>query len=186
LANRDFPSGLRPLRNQNGSAPMVESLPCVTTVLYEGALLFLSGGAVGKVQMYTSSVLITTGLGLQVIGVAAEPKAAGASKTTVLVYTDPQQLYEIQSDDATVDSNSDALGLNFAVVAPNAGNATTGRSISELDGNSAGVVASTSVCRILHVINRKKEIGDAYGANVKLVVKLNKKFLLRLNEADAG
>lgn len=191
MAQLDFPSGLRALRNVNGSAPRVQVMDCVTTVLYDGALALLS--STGLVSMPTASTM-TSALAKKIVGVFAQGKAAGAascegSKSKVLVYTDPQQLYEIQSDDATVSTLAKSIGGVFPLVATsaNAGNTTTLRSTSEIDGSAvaATVFSNTTNTEFLQCIAIKKVIDDVANASWrKLVVKISPK--AHIYEAGLG
>jgi hypothetical protein len=158
MANIDFPSGLRPLINRNGSNPEVRVMNCVATVIYEGALAFLS--STGLVGMCSSSV-ITSVLKRDIVGVFAEGRAAGADgaegvTNLIRVYTDPEQLYVIQTDDDTVSAVTDAIGRNFTPLAVNSGNSTTLRSICEIDGNTGAVSAPRAVAQTLQCVGVQK------------------------------
>ncbi len=188
MANQDFPSGLSAVKNRNGSAPEVSILDCVTTVLYEGALAFLSNtGLVGMAPATT----ITSAHAKDIIGVFAQGKAAGAvscegSISKVMVYTDPEQLYVIQSDDDTTASLTSTIGRVFPIVATQAstGNGTHVRSIAELDGSAGAAFAmdNGTNAEILHVIKIHKVIGEsASGSWRKLVVKLAPKAHIHRN-----
>jgi len=188
MANQDFPSGLMAVKNRNGSASEISILDCVTTVLYEGALAFIS--STGLVGM-CSATTITSTLARDIIGVFAQGKAAGAvscegSISKVMVYTDPEQLYVIQSDDDTTASLTSTIGKVFPVVAAtaNTGNATFLRSNCELDGSHGAAAAClvTTNAEILHCIKIHKVIGDtAAGSWRKLVVKLAPKAHIHRN-----
>ena len=98
------------------------------------------------------------------IGVAQSYATAGQ---TVLVWDDPQQLFVLQSDDATVDAQTD-IGLGYDIVVA-AGNATYKRSGMELDGDSGGAGA-TKQLKLLRIL---PAVDNALGANVKCVVQIN-------------
>lgn len=178
MANVDAPSGLRALMNVNGSAPRVRVMDCVTTVIYQGALAFLS--STGLVGMCSSSV-ITSVLKRDIIGVFADAKAAGAqcaegSKSKIRVYIDPEQLYVIQTDDNTVSALTDAIGRNFTPLAVNSGNSTTLQSICEADGDSGAASAASSAAQTLLCVGVQKGPGiDALPSATswtKLIVKI--------------
>jgi hypothetical protein len=155
------------------------ALDCVTTVLYAGALAFQAN--TGLVGMCSATTISST-LAKNIVGVFAEGKAAGAeaaegSKSKILVYTDPNQLYEIQSDDDTTSTITGTIGLIFPIVAAaaNTGNATLVRSNSEIDGDASAVTAmnNTTNAEILQVLQVKKQIDDtATGSWRKFVVRL--------------
>jgi hypothetical protein len=179
MAQADFPRGLQALRNVNGSAPTVQALDCVTTVLYEGALAFMS--STGLVRMCTSSVM-SSALAKTIVGVFAQGKAAGAasaegSLSKVLVYTDPNQLYEIQTDDASVSTVAGSIGAVFPMVSgqANTGNATHVRSNMEIDGSGAAAAPmdNTTNAEIFQCVAIKKAIDDAAASSWrKLVVRI--------------
>lgn len=180
MANVDFPSGFKALRNRNGSFPEIMVMDCVTTVLYDGALAFLSN--TGLVQLMTSSVVSST-LAKRIAGVFANGKAAGAvgaegSKSKIRVYTDPDQLYSIQTSTNALDTITEVIGVNVAVWNANGGNSTNVRSITELNGAEVSSVACGSatnaeICQILQV---EKGIGNSLAASTswtRFVVRLN-------------
>ena len=189
MANLDFASGLSAVKNRNGSSPEISILDCVTTVLYEGALAFLSN--TGLVGMAPAST-ITSAQAKDIIGVFAQGKAAGAvscegSISKVQVYTDPEQLYVIQSDDNTTASLTSTIGRVFPIVATQAGtgNATHVRSLAELDGSAGAAFSmdSGTNAEILQCIKIHKVIGDtAAGSWRKLVVKIVPKSHIHRND----
>jgi len=179
MANIDFPSGLQAVKNRNGSSSEISILDCVTTVLYAGALAFISSS--GLVGMCSATTISST-LAKDIIGVFAEGKAAGAvscegSISKVQVYTDPEQLYMIQADTNDVSGLTDTIGRVFPIVAAsaNTGNATHVRSNSELDASAGASAAfvNTTNAEILHCVKIHKVIGETSAASWrKLVVKL--------------
>lgn len=177
MANLDFPSGFRVVRNNNGSEPAVRVMDSVSTVIYEGALAFQS--ATGLVRMCTSSV-ISSALAKKIVGVFADSKAAGAagaegSISKMRVYVDPAQEYSIQLDDASVTGVSGTINRIFPVLAANTGNTTTLRSISELDASAGATaaMASASAAEIVQVLAYEKVIGqDVTLANPRVIVRL--------------
>ena len=188
MANLDFPSGLRVVRNNNGSEPEMRVMDCVSTVIYEGALAFQS--ATGLVRMCVSSAL-SSALAKKIVGVFADAKAAGAegaegSISKARVYVDPNQLFSCQFDDASVTGISGAINLIFPVVAVNSGNTTTLRSIIELDA-SLGVtaaMASASNAEILQILQYEKVIGqDTTLANARVIVRLVPKAHINTNNS---
>ena len=178
MANVDFPSGLRPIRNQGGSSPQVIAMDSVSTVIYEGALAILSSD--GTVSMNGADTVSSTDA-VDIVGVFVQSKAASAdgadgSRSKVLVNIDPEQLYVIQSDDDTLVSAANFVGRNFAVVEAASGNTTTLRSICELDGSSGASAANTytTSAEILQVISEYsgKRIDGDLTSNGQFIVKI--------------
>lgn len=178
MANPDFRSGLSPLRNVNGSFPAVREMTCTTPVIYEGAPLLLSSD--GTVAMATTSILTST-LAKRIVGVAQNGKLAGAGRTSVNVYVDPDQLWVIQSDDNSLNSIADFIGANFQVLNNNAGDSGTLRSQMEIDGSSASSTTASSVAALLQVVDSHIPIDGDLTSNGKFVVRINPKFHLAAN-----
>jgi len=153
MANLDQPQGFRPfgevLRQQEYVAD---------AAIYPGDLVEKT--AAGKVQVIADGTA-----GAAVVGVAMSYAAADGDP--VVVADHPNQLFVVQSDDATIDEQTD-IGLNYDVVAT-AGNASYKISRMELDGNSGVDTAATP----LTLIAIKKSINNALGANVECIVQLN-------------
>jgi hypothetical protein len=156
-------------------------MDCVTTIIYDNAPLFMS--STGLVGLASSSVLTST-LGKQFVGVAAGGKLAGAGRNKINVYTDPEQLYRIQSDDDTLGSATSYVHRNFGLLTPDAGNSTTVRSIAELDGSSGTSVTTISTqARILKVVSANTPIDGDLTSWGKFVVKINPKFHIAVNNS---
>jgi hypothetical protein len=100
-----------------------------------------------------------------VIGAAASYAASGAE---VLVYDDPDQLFMIQSDDATDPDAQTDVGLNYNIVATS-GDTTYKVSRHELDG-STGATDSNLPLRLLAV---ERSVGNALGGYADCVVQIN-------------
>lgn len=184
MANIDFPSGLRAIKNPNGDAPRVQLMDCVSTVLYKGALALLS--STGLVSLMTSSV-ISSAMAKRIIGVFVDHKAAGAHSTDggaskALVYTDPNQLYVIQSDDATLAAITDYVGRNFSLTGMMAGD-SLGNSIGEISGASGSSATTSSVARVVKVISEYsgRALDGDLTANGRFIVQINPKFHLLAN-----
>ncbi len=167
MANRDAPMGMRALRNRNGSHPPVRQYDAVTSVIAEGELVLLS----------TTGLAYPIGAGYlasaadNILGVAAAVKSlktatqVSAGQSKVQVYVDPDQLYVLQSDDATLATITNYVGRNFALTNADNFNSTTGQSIAELDGSTGSVSAAVgSDARPIQVVELHKAIGNA--ANV--------------------
>ena len=137
MANIDAPRGLRAIRGEYNAAPKLETyLSKAGDVVGAGQILCIA--ATGRVISYTDAL----GVAGNVIGVAAHYVAAAATATgpiprEVQVYTDPEQLYEVQADDATITNIAACIGAFFDVVNPATQNVTLQTSLTELDGSSA-------------------------------------------------
>jgi hypothetical protein len=100
-----------------------------------------------------------------VIGIAATYAASGAE---VMVWDDPDQIFMIQSDDATDPDAQTDVGLNYNLVAT-AGDSTYKLSRHELDG-STGATDSNLPFRLLGI---NRDVKNALGGYCDCVVKLN-------------
>jgi hypothetical protein len=100
-----------------------------------------------------------------VIGVAASYAASGAE---CLVWDDPNQMFMIQSDDATDPDAQTDVGLNYNLVAT-AGSSLYKASRMELDGNT-GATDSNLPLRLLAV---ERTVDNALGGYADCVVILN-------------
>ena len=185
MANIDFPSGLRPIRNVNGDFPPAESMDSVSTVLYKGQLAILSTtGLVGG----PGTSIITSTIAKKCVGVFAEYKAAGAagpdgSIAKSLVYSDPDQLYVIQSDDSTTSNLTTTIGRNFELTGMNAGD-SLGNSTGEINGDTGTSITTSSVAKVVQLVAVQKDINNVLAASTSwtdFVVKINPKFHIRAN-----
>lgn len=98
------------------------------------------------------------------VGCALTNAAAGGE---VLVADHPDQSFMIQADASAIDAQTD-IGLNYDIIVGTA-NTTYMRSAMQLD-DSTGGTTSTLVLRLLGI---SRAVGNALGANVKCVVKIN-------------
>lgn len=140
MANIDAPVGMRPVKVEYGTAPKIEKFAVTDSVaIYQGAPVCLAD--TGLIVAYTNT-LAAAG---QVVGVASHYVSAAQADRTLLVYTDPGQVFEMQSDDATLTAVTDYRGGLFRFVNPAAGNTTTLQSKAEIDGSSGtSVTGATS------------------------------------------
>ena len=142
------PRGLRPIRGEYNAAPKIETyLAKAGDVVGEGQLVCIA--ATGRVISYTDALAVAG----NVLGVAAHYVAAAATATgpvtrELQVYTDPNQLYEIQANDATITNIAACLGAFFDVIAPASQNVTLQTSIMELDGSSARANVGTGAATV--------------------------------------
>lgn len=140
-------------------------------------------GKVRSAQMYTTSAAVYPGDAVKMdnAGLIAPAAASGvifgvalsyaASGGQCLVCDDPDQQYVVQADDGTVSSQT-SVGLNFNITV---GTASTlyKRSAMELDA-STGATDSTLPLRLLGVA---RTVDNELGANVDLIVRINKQQL---------
>jgi len=153
MANKDQIVGFRP----HGKARSAQSYT-TSAVVYPG----------DAVKMDNAGLVTPSGAGDTIFGVALSYAASGG---TCLVCDDPDQQYIVQADDGTVATQA-AVGLNYNITV---GTASTlyKRSAMELDA-STGATDSTLPLRLLAV---QRGIDNALGANVDLIVKINKQQL---------
>lgn len=177
MANKDWAFGLAPQFTIGGGSPRTERYPlksAYTTKIYKGApVLWDNTNAVVKANAVTNSATI--------VGVAAEYYAGSATtKTTIAVWPGDEHIFLVQSDGTTTTSALTSVQhKNFAFVNQTAGSTITGLSGLELDFSSG-----TSADKPLHVIGLGGEIGEAAGANMKLLVRFNSGHLY--NQTSVG
>lgn len=85
----------------------------------------------------------------------------------VLVSDHPDQSYSIQASGAEIDAQTD-IGLNYNIL-PGTPNTTYLRSGMQLDSSTGAVTATLQ----LRLVGLDKSVGNAFGANVKCLVKIN-------------
>ena len=165
MANLDAPFGLRPAKSEYGTAPKMEEFAVKASVeIFEGQIVCVD--ATGEVLDFTTT-LADAG---DVIGVASNYVSAAATRRKCFVYVDTNQLYEMQSDDATAIVN----GRLYQILTPNAGNATTLQSISEIDGSTGTSALGTGPVGLRHI-----RVEDS-SKNVKNEAGLNRRYLVRI------
>lgn len=149
MANKDIVEGCKPY------GPVLRVRPyTASATIYKGDPVKLKSD--GTVEVATA--------GDACVGVAAS-YAAAAEEVKVLDH--PDQEFECQSDDASIDAATD-FNLNYNFVF---GTASTlyKRSGVEVDGDS-GATNSNYQAKVLRM---KPEVSNALGANVKVILKLN-------------
>lgn len=153
MANKDQIVGFRP----HGKARSASSYT-TSAVVYPG----------DAVQMDNAGLVAPAAASSTILGVALSYAASGG---TCLVCDDPDQVYVVQADDGTVATQA-AVGLNYNITV---GTASTlyKRSAMELDA-STGATDSTLPLRLLGV---QRNVDNALGANVDLIVRINKQQL---------
>ncbi len=150
MANRDQTTGAKPV----GPCLRVEQY-IAAAAIYPGD--FVKQEAAGKVTVAAASDAL--------VGVALS--YASADGENVLVANHPDQLFEVQADDSTVDNQTD-IGLNYDIVAT-AGNSSYKRSNHELDASTQATTATLP----LRLIRISRRADNALGEFAKCVVKIN-------------
>jgi hypothetical protein len=153
MANIDAPLGFCPVRNEHGTVPYVESFQVSSGVeIFQHSPVALDGN--GEVVAYTD----TLALGGQLIGVAAHYVSSTQTDREILVYTDVNQEYELQADDATITSKGDSIGRLFRITNAAAGSSTTLQSTAEIDASSGASVTGTTAGTVTPIrIERESE-----------------------------
>lgn len=160
MANTDAPHGFRPVRHLTGGT--------VRTNVYN-LVAANSAIGVGDVIVQTDTGEVNRGAADPtagtVVGVAAEPKAA-SDGGDILVWDDPDIIYEAQMDDGTTYTVQTGMNLNYNIVD---GTPVNGVSIQEIDEGSA---ATTSTLP-LKALRLYKAVDNAFGQFNRIEVILN-------------
>lgn len=159
MANVDFPRGFEVIRN--GGAIEYFDLAATHDAIGKNDLVELrSDGFAHRAQ--ASSVTI--------VGVAQESKLANAGGQIAVQICTQQTVLRAQSDDATIDAQTD-LNLNYDIVV---GSPTSlGFSVMEIDG-STGATTATLPIKVLRVEQIEQfDKTNTFGANVVVECKLN-------------
>lgn len=149
MANADTPNGLLPVG------------PVLRIQQYEAGSAIYPGDPVAL----ASDGQIDRSAGPALIGVALSYASAAGVK--VLVADHPDQMFEIQSDDSSIDAQTDMF-QNYDIALGSA-DTTYKKSQAELDGDTNSATATVAL-KLLRIMPR---VNNALGANVKCVVKLN-------------
>ena len=169
MANLDAPRGYRAVANGvAGTTPRLNAYSVASgAAVFEGDIVALNASAL--LLPYTT----TDALAGDIVGVAAHHGAASA--TEVLVYDDPAQEYEVQSDDNSLTVVLDYTGLMFKPIIAT-GNTTTLQSKHELDGSSATSIFGTAATNVTPIMVLRKSAAINNDANVsftRYIVKIN-------------
>lgn len=166
MANVDKPHGFRPIyaiHGVSGTCGKYE-LAAANTAIGIGDLIGRTNAGVVDQAAATS---------VQVIGVAAEAKAAN-SGGTILLYDGPFQVYEAQTDDGTGTLTAQTgVNLNADFVATAA---SAGMSRMEIDENSGAVTPTLP----LVVLGLYEVVDNAFGEFNRLEVMINNHVLKSL------
>ena len=179
MANIDWPSGLRPVSNgKGGTAPRMRPYPKLAGIIYEGDILY--AGEAGLV-VYNGT---TDAQADNLVGVAAHYVGTAADTgDAVFVYDDPDQEYICQCDGADVSTVAlaNVVLLRHCPVVYAAGNTTTLQSKVEID--SSGITSVWTLDTPLLVVRKWLADDNAFGANYKLVVKIDNKNHIITNDS---
>jgi hypothetical protein len=159
MANIDHPFGFRAVNTGTaGTVPRLTEYTALTNIaIYEGDIVALN--TTGLVIAYTTADADSG----DVIGVAAHTLTAAMTARELLVYDDPEQIFEAQVDDDTVASNAGWLFQYFAVTATT-GNTTTLQSKHEIDGDTGTNLAATTMA--VQIVGLSKAINNAANLSV--------------------
>lgn len=150
MANRDEVTGFRPY------GPALRLRPYVASgEIFPGDLVKQEAG--GRIAQAAASDAC--------IGVAAE--YASAAGVTIKVFDHPDQEFVGQCDGADVDAQTD-LGLNYDFVVAS-GDSTYKRSGMEVDSSTQATTATLP----LKVLRLEPSVDNAFGANAKVICKIN-------------
>lgn len=141
--NRNSPRGLRPLKNPYGTIPKVGTYQIASgQTLYHGDVVLIN--ASGLVTIYTTTGCLTG----QVLGVMGNYAIqSNANLRECKVFDDPNQLFEVQADDATLTNRALANGALFRLAIAT-GNTTTLNSKHQLDGNTGTSVTGSGAATV--------------------------------------
>jgi hypothetical protein len=133
--------------------------PCIRQNVYTAGGTIYQGDFVKK---NSSGQVVQAAASDALTGVAMAYAVSGGD---IMIADHPDQMFRIQSDDATEPAALTACGLNYNIVVAS-GNTTYKRSGMELDGNT-GVTDSNMPLKLLRL---DPAVDNAYGANAKCVV----------------
>ena len=179
MANTDWPSGLRPVSNgKGGTAPQMRPYPKLAGIIYEGDILYMGESGV---VVYNGT---TDAHADNLIGVAAH--YAGTAAVTgegVFVYDDPDQEYIVQDSGSSITTiaNLNELLLKHIGLTYASGNTTTLQSKVEIDASSISNVWTLDLP--LLVVRKWEGEDNAFGANLKMVVKIDHRNHLVTNDS---
>ncbi len=181
MANIDAPKGFVPVRNPLGTTtPVMEFQVTASQTVGIGTIVYLT--AAGTVQAWDGT---TTGVGT-LIGAALNHVKSSDTDRTVKVAYDPNQEYEVQTDDNSITAIGDLIGSNFPGVNMTSVNSTTGLSQAELDASAASasndLTTNLNPFRGLRLVTSNDN--DVSLANNRVIVKINS--INHFMTADAG
>ena len=182
MANSDRPSGARPARHQDGATAIPANKYSVDasngTAIFLGD--FVIAEADGNVAPYTGTgggSLLGVCIGVyDDYGDLSRRYLPASTAGSIMVADSPDQIFEVQEDDAGTALTKAAEGANCDVLAT-AGSATTGISAHEIDRST--VTSATAQLRLQRLVPRDD---NDYGDSAKWEVIINEHF----RKATAG
>lgn len=157
MANTDAPNGMRAVKAKYGTAPQRRKyLVKASTEIFEGAPVCFN--TTGNIVAYTT----TLALAGQVAGVADEYVSSTRTDRSIFVLDDPEQLFEMQSDDATLTVLTDYQGKLFVFTNATTGHSTLLHSKAEIDGSTGTSVLGTAATNIspLQIQKESDQVGN--------------------------
>lgn len=169
MANKDHPHGLLAVMSRMKDTPRMTLYPCnATTAIFRGDVVILKTN--GRI-----STLGTAAGVANIVGVAAAYNPAGTTPVqSMLVYDDPDTVFEIQ-DDSTTDPGATTNKVNVGANANltlTTGDTNSGQSKHELDHSSittAGVTAALKIMGFYDIVDN-----DISLKNARFLVMLNR------------
>ena len=176
MANSDQPSGFKVVGHSGGGTPRSQEFQ----ILYSYATAIFSGDSVvlasGYINQAADGSSISTGVfdGCRYVDNSGNqvfsrhwPGVALSDSTKIVtcyVYTDPQILYEVQTDTGTTTTIAN-VGVAYDIELDHSGSTFTGQSGMELD-----VSDTTNGMWMVHRLAERP--GNAWGVNAKVIVSL--------------
>lgn len=142
MANQDIPSGFKPVRGVGGSACIRTGVYKVsdsyTTRIPKYALVKLTGG-------YAQALHAGQAASSNLLGCALDFVSKTGTGRTVTVAHDPDQVFEAQMDDNTLQNEQSLVGNSFGVTNLTAANVISTYEVlskQEIDGSAHGAWAA--------------------------------------------
>lgn len=155
MSNANAPFGARPVNSRGAEIQGRPYKAKASTAIYKGD--FVTADAAGTVDVSAAAEAI--------LGVAAEYKAAADTDRTILVYDDPDFIYEIQADG---DFAAADVFKNADIVA-GAGSTTLLQSGHVLDSSTMDTTATLQ----LKILGLASVAENAVGSYARVLVKIN-------------
>jgi len=162
MANIDSPNGMRAVVAKYGTAPRRRKyIVKASTAIYEGAPVCLN--TTGNIVAYTGTLAIAG----QVVGVADEYVSTTRTDRSIYVLDDSQQLFEMQSNDASLTLLTDYLGKLFQFTNATTGHTTLLHSKAEINGSVGTSVQGTLATQIWPIMIERES--QAIGNTKKIL-----------------
>lgn len=159
MANSDNPFGFTPVKSPAGNTFATEYKSLSGTKIREGDPLVLSNGRVARGNSASAAY----------IGIAAAADTSDSPSTAtqrnVLVYDDPDQVFEVQSDSASVTQSATVGGRFLCTI----GSPSTASDLSKAE---LAVLAATSAAQPFLVLGLSQRADNETGSFSTLRVKI--------------